>query len=66
MRSGQFAEKKKGVVVSLSSGSIDIVVATPPKAQFLQQNGEARYVFRVYEKFVWRVKDPSVVAPLYQ
>jgi uncharacterized linocin/CFP29 family protein len=53
-----------GVVVSLASDVIDIVIATPPRAQFLHRNEDARYVFRVYEKFVLRIKDRERV-PVY-
>ena len=48
-----------GVVVSLADPTMDIVVATPPKVQFLQVTEEAKYLFRVYERFVLRVKDPA-------
>ena len=50
-----------GIVLSQTSSDIDLVVATPPKAQFLQIDNQARYVFRVYEKFILRVKDPEAV-----
>lgn len=56
LRSGE-VDDSTGIVVSLGSGAVDLVVATPPKAQFLQQNDEAKYVFRVYIKFVLRLKD---------
>jgi uncharacterized linocin/CFP29 family protein len=64
LRSGEM-RRNAGIVVSLASGSIDIVVATPPKVQFLQVNGEAKYLFRVYERFILRIKDlkkPAVFA----
>ena len=54
-------EENHGIVVSLAGGDIDIVVATPPKAQFLQMTEDAKYLFRVYEKFVLRIKDPTAV-----
>jgi uncharacterized linocin/CFP29 family protein len=50
-----------GVVVSLAGSDIDLVVATPPKAQFLQMTPDAQYLFRVYEKFMWRIKDPTAI-----
>ena len=53
-----------GLVASSCGESLDIVVATPPKAQFLQVNEEAKYVFRVYERFVLRIKDPNAVVPI--
>jgi uncharacterized linocin/CFP29 family protein len=61
LRSGQMAPNA-GIVVSLASNDIDIVVATPPKVQFLQVTARAKYLFRVYEKFVWRIKDPTTVS----
>ena len=53
-----------GVVVPQTGESIDLVVASPPKVQFLQVNSEAKYLFRVYERFVLRIKDASAVAIL--
>ena len=55
-------DQRKALVVSLGSSTIDIVVATPPKAQFLQLTANAKYLFRVYEKFVLRIKDSVVPA----
>ena len=52
-------EPDVGIVVSLAGDAIDIVVATPPKAQFLQISGAGKYLFRVYERFVLRIKDSS-------
>jgi uncharacterized linocin/CFP29 family protein len=63
LRSGQM-DKETGIVVSLAGNDIDIVVATPPKVQFLQVKEDAKYLFRVYEKFVLRIKDPAAVQPL--
>jgi uncharacterized linocin/CFP29 family protein len=60
LRSGRMG-KEHGVVVSLATSSIDIVVATPPKVQLLNINEDAKYVFRVYEKFILRIKDPKAV-----
>jgi uncharacterized linocin/CFP29 family protein len=62
-RSGQMDEDS-GIVVSLAASAIDIVVATPPRAQFLQLTADAKYLFRVYEKFMLRIKDPTAVQPL--
>jgi uncharacterized linocin/CFP29 family protein len=63
LRSGRMA-KNHGIVVSLAGSDIDIVVATPPKVQFLQVREDAKYLFRVYEKFVLRIKDESAVRGL--
>ena len=35
-----------------------------PRAQFLQVTKDAKYLFRVYEKFTMRIKDESAVEPL--
>lgn len=53
-----------GVVVPQAGESIDLVVATPPKVQFLQVNTDAKYLFRVYERFVLRIKEVSAIAIL--
>lgn len=50
------------IVVALAGGPIDIVVATTPVVQFLQINLDARYIFRVYERFVLRVKERETVS----
>lgn len=62
LRSGRILPDFRGLVVSLASGAIDIVVATPPKAQFLQRTPEAKFLFRVYERFVLRIKDKDAGA----
>ncbi|WP_299488454.1 encapsulin [Acaryochloris sp. IP29b_bin.137] len=49
------------VVVSLAGDPIDLVVATSPTVQFLNVSNEARYRFRVYEKFVLRIKEEGAV-----
>jgi uncharacterized linocin/CFP29 family protein len=59
-RSGQMPPTA-GIVVSLAGSDIDVVVATPPRAQFLQMTSEAKYLFRVYEKFMIRVKDRTAI-----
>ncbi len=56
LRSGQIPERH-GVVVSLASEVVDLVVATPPKAQFLQITEDAKFLFRVYERFILRIKE---------
>ena len=63
LRSGQI-DGDAGIVVSLSGNTIDLVVATPPRAQFLQTTPDAKHVFRVYEKFTMRIKDPGAIEPL--
>jgi hypothetical protein len=46
-----------GIVASLGSGGIDVVVGTPPSVQFLQVSMNAKFCFRVYSKSVLRIKD---------
>lgn len=58
LRSGRMPSNQ-GIVVSLAAGSVDLVLATPPKAQFLQVNDEAKSLFRVYLRFAFRIKDPG-------
>lgn len=58
LRSGQMG-RQTGIVTSMSSRDIDIVVGTPPKVQFLQVTQDARHLFRVYERFIVRIKDPA-------
>lgn len=47
----------RGVVVSLSNGAIDLVVAKDIGVAFLQVTLEPRWVLRVSERFVLRVKE---------
>ena len=56
LRSGQM-DDGAGIVVSLSGNAVDIVVGTPPTVQFLQRTIEAKFLFRVYERFALRVRD---------
>lgn len=50
------------IIVSLAGDPIDLVVATAPTVQFLNVSDEARYRFRVYEKFVLRIKEQGAVS----
>ena len=49
------------VVVALAGDPIDLVVATPPSVQFLNVTNDAKYLFRIYEKFVLRIKEMGAV-----
>jgi uncharacterized linocin/CFP29 family protein len=49
----------KGVVVSLSGSPIDLVVASDIHVKFLQVTLEPRYVLRLSERFVLRLKQPG-------
>jgi uncharacterized linocin/CFP29 family protein len=53
-----------GVLVSLPSNLVEIVVATDIGVRFLQITPEPRHVFRVSERFVLRIKDPGAILPL--
>jgi len=56
LRSGMM-DPNTGIVVSLAGNAVDVVVGTPPTAQFLQRQANARFLFRVYERFVLRIRD---------
>lgn len=56
LRSGQM-EPRTGIVVSLASNAIDIVIGTPPTVQFLHRRENARFLFRVYLRFALRIRD---------
>jgi hypothetical protein len=60
LRSAQL-EDYEGIVLSRADNEIDVVVATPPTAQLLNVTNEATYLFRVYEKFMLRIKDETAV-----
>jgi uncharacterized linocin/CFP29 family protein len=53
-----------GIVVSLAASAVDIVVGTPPTVQFLQRTIEGRFQFRVYERFVLRLRDDGDRLPV--
>jgi uncharacterized linocin/CFP29 family protein len=48
-----------GIVVSLAGNAVDIVVGTPPTTQFLQRTTDAKFLFRVYERFALRIRDTT-------
>jgi uncharacterized linocin/CFP29 family protein len=58
LRSGKM-HHDAGIVVSLSGNAVDIVVGTPPTIQFLQRTPEAKFLFRVYERFALRIRDAT-------
>jgi len=60
LRSGMI-QPNSGIVVSLAAHAVDIVIAVPPTAQFIQRQPNARYLFRVYERFVLRIRDEVTV-----
>jgi len=54
----------QGVVVALAAAPIDLVVGTDVHASFVQLSVEPRYVLRVSERFVLRMKQPDAVCQL--
>jgi uncharacterized linocin/CFP29 family protein len=58
LRSGRM-DNTTGIVVSLAGNAVDIVVGTPPTVQFLQRTTDAKFLFRVYERFVLRIRDQA-------
>ncbi len=58
LRSGTM-DDDAGILVSLSGNAVDLVVGRPPTVQFLQRTIEARFVFRVYERFALRIRDAA-------
>ncbi|MDB5066762.1 MAG: hypothetical protein JWM18_3196 [Chloroflexi bacterium] len=57
-------EKDEGVVVALAGSPIDLVVASDVHASYLQRSVEPRYILRVSERFVLRMKQPDAVRRL--
>jgi uncharacterized linocin/CFP29 family protein len=56
--------EQTGVVVALGGAPIDLVVGTDISVSFLQVTEAPLFVFRVYEKIVLRIKQPSAIEPL--
>lgn len=54
----------QGVVVALAGAPIDLVVASDVHVTYLQLSLEPRYVLRVSERFVLRIKQPYAVCRL--
>ena len=49
----------QGVVVSLAGSPIDLVIGSDMHVKFLQVTLEPRYVLRVSERFLLRIKQPE-------
>jgi uncharacterized linocin/CFP29 family protein len=66
MATGQQGERASGVLVSLASNLVDLVVASEIDVQFLQVTTAAspRYVYRVSERFTLRIKQKNAVVAL--
>jgi uncharacterized linocin/CFP29 family protein len=56
LRSGKMNDRA-GIVVSLAGNAVDIVVGTPPTVQLLQRMPDAKFLFRVYERFALRIRE---------
>lgn len=54
-----------GLVIALGSEPVDLVVGTDISVKFLQATFEPRFVFRVYEKVVLRIKQSDAIAVLH-
>ena len=50
-----------GILVSLGGNTMDLVMAQPPMTEVLQQEKSGDWLFRVYERFALRLKDPTAV-----
>jgi len=55
---------KTGVLVSVGGNSMDLVVGMEPTTEVLQQDEDGFYRFRVFERFVLRVKDKTAIVRL--
>lgn len=53
-----------GVVVALGGAPFELVIATDVSLQFLQLTNEPRFLFRVFEKMVLRIKEPTAAIAL--
>jgi uncharacterized linocin/CFP29 family protein len=51
-------------MVSVGGNSMDLVVGIEPTTEFLQQDPDGFYRFRVFERFALRVKDRSAIVAL--
>jgi Encapsulating protein for peroxidase len=54
----------QGVVVALGASPIDLVIGSDVHVKYLQLSTEPRYVLRVSERFVLRLKQPDAVCQL--
>jgi uncharacterized linocin/CFP29 family protein len=53
-----------GVVVSVGGNSMDLVVGMEPTTEVLQSDDQGLYRFRVFERFVLRIKDDTAIVRL--
>ena len=54
----------RGIFASLGGNTMDLVVGVDAKTEYLTQDVQGNYCFRVYERFALRLKDPSSVIRL--
>ena len=54
----------QGVLVSVGADTIDLVIGSDPTVAFLGIDADDRFGFRVVERFVLRVKDPTACVRL--
>lgn len=55
--------QSRGVLLSLSGCSADLVIAAEATPEFRQVDVRGRYVFSVFERFALRIKDPKAIVP---
>lgn len=53
-----------GIVVAVGSAPVELVVATDMSLGFMQVTTDPAFAFRVYEKIVLRIKEPSAITAL--
>jgi uncharacterized linocin/CFP29 family protein len=61
---GKVDAAPRAVVLSLAGDPIDLVVAVSASPQFTQVDTKGKYSFRVFERFVLRIKDPAAIVRL--
>ncbi len=54
----------RGLIVALAGSPVDLVVASDVHVKFLQITLEPRYILRVSERFVLRIKQPEAICRL--
>jgi hypothetical protein len=65
----QFSNDKKyskpqGLLVALDGNTMDIVMAMQPTVQYARPGPGNTHIFRVYERFALRIKDPLAIVRL--
>ena len=54
----------RGILVSLGGNTMDLVVGMDAKAEYVTQDAQGNFCFRVYERFALRLKDTTAVMRL--